>query len=185
MSTEPFLGEIKIFAFDFSPRGHLPCDGRVMSISQNTALFALLGTIYGGNGVTTFNLPDLRGRVAVNQGQTPGMDNYTIGESAGSPTVTLMSNNLPPHVHTLNNTRVTLNANDGTADEQSPSGNHFANAAEAIYTGNGGTAGANIQGLQLSGTTDSTGSNAPLNIQNPYLVVNYSIATMGIFPSRP
>ncbi|MFY8188721.1 MAG: phage tail protein [Flavobacterium sp.] len=185
MSTEPFLGEIKIFAFDFSPKGHVPCDGRIMSISQNTALFALLGTTYGGDAVTTFGIPDLRGRVPLNQGQSPGLKFFSIGERSGSASVTLLSNNLPAHMHTLNNTRVTLNANNSTADEQSPSGNHFAFAAEAIYTGNGVTAGSNIQGLQLSGTTDPTGSNAPLNIQNPYLVVNYSIATVGIFPPRP
>jgi microcystin-dependent protein len=185
MSTEPFLGEIKIFAFDFSPRGHVPCDGRIMSINQNTALFALLGTTYGGDGVTTFGIPDLRGRVPLNQGQAPGLSYFSIGQKAGNASVTLLSNNLPPHIHSLNNTRVILNANDGTADEQSPAGNHFANAANAIYTGNGGTAGANIQGIQISGTTDPTGSNTPVNIQNPYIVMNYSIATVGIFPSKP
>ena len=185
MSYDPFIGEIKIFGFNFAPQNYFSCSGQILSIRQYTALFSLLGTTYGGDGVNTFALPDLRGRTPINQGQGPGLSAFIMGQRAGNTTTSLSTMNLPAHIHSLNNTKVTLNANDGTADEQSPSGNHFANAANAIYTGNGGTPGANIAGIQVSGTTDVTGQGIPFDIQNPYLVVNYSIAINGIFPSRP
>jgi microcystin-dependent protein len=144
-----------------------------------------LNTTYGGDGINTFALPDLRGRTPINQGQGPGLSAFSMGQRAGNATASLTTMNLPAHVHTLNSTKVSLNANDNTADEQSPSGNHFANAANAIYTGNGGTPGANIAGIQVSGTTDQTGQGTPFDVQNPYSVVNYSIAVNGIYPPRP
>lgn len=100
-SAEPFLGEIELYGFNFEPRGFAYCNGQIMSIAQNTALFALLGTMYGGNGQTTFALPDLRGRVAVHQGQGPGLSSYTIGETGGSETTTLTIGNIPNHSHTV------------------------------------------------------------------------------------
>jgi len=100
-SADPFLGEIELYAFNFEPRGFAQCNGQIMSISQNTALFSLLGTQYGGNGITTFSLPDLRGRVAIHQGQGPGLSPYNIGETGGSETMTLTIQNLPPHTHAV------------------------------------------------------------------------------------
>src|SRR6187431_332959 len=105
MSTEPYIGEIKILAFNFAPRGYMTCQGQILSIAQNTALFSLLGTIYGGNGQTTFGLPDIQGRVPVGQGKGPGLGDYTIGQESGTETTTLISVNMPQHIHTLNSMR--------------------------------------------------------------------------------
>ncbi|MDE2463523.1 MAG: tail fiber protein, partial [Alphaproteobacteria bacterium] len=100
--AEPFLGEIRIFAGNYAPEGWHFCDGSLLSVSNNDALFALLGTTYGGDGASTFGLPDLRGRVALSMGQGPGLQNYTAGQKAGSEMVTLTIPNIPAHSHTLN-----------------------------------------------------------------------------------
>ncbi|MEO8235634.1 MAG: tail fiber protein [Flavobacterium sp.] len=184
MSTEPFIGEIKIFGFNFAPRGYLTCQGQIMSIAQNTALFSLLGTTYGGNGQTTFGLPDLQGRVPIGQGQGPGLPNYVMGQKAGVNTVTLLTSNIPAHVHTLNAVVVKQQASTANADETGPDGNFPANTAAASYSGNGATPNVFTGGATITGTTDVTGSNQPFDITNPYLTINYSIAVEGIFPSR-
>ncbi|MVO11104.1 phage tail protein [Flavobacterium sp. TP390] len=184
MSTEPFIGEIKIFGFNFALVSYQLCAGQIMSIAQNTALFSLLGTTYGGNGQTTFALPDLRGRMPIGQGQGPGLPNYFMGQLSGTTNVTLLTSNIPAHVHTLNAMQVKIQASSGNADELSPEGNFPATGSTAIYSSNGPTAGTYMGGTQVSGTTDITGSNIPVNIQNPYLTINYSIAIYGIFPSR-
>ncbi len=184
MSTEPFIGEIKILAFDWAPKGYLLCSGQLLSINTNTALFSLIGTTYGGNGQVTFGLPDLRGRTAICQGAGLGLQPTIIGEKAGSETVTLLSSNMPAHVHTLNAMQVKLKASTANADESAADGNFPATTSSAIYSGSGATANTFTGGVQVSGTTDIAGSNIPLEIMNPYLVVNYSIATSGIFPSR-
>lgn len=184
MSTEPYIGEIKILAFNFAPRGYMTCQGQMLSIAQNTALFSLLGTTYGGNGQTTFALPDLQGRMPIGQGQGPGLPYHTMGEVSGTPNVTLLTTNLPAHIHTLTNVSVKLKASTANADETSPEGNFPATAGTAMYTGEGPTAGTFTGGTVISGTTDVTGSNMAFSIMNPYLVINYSIATQGIFPSR-
>lgn len=184
MSTEPFIGEIKIFGFNFAPVSYQLCSGQIMSIAQNTALFSLLGTTYGGNGQTTFALPDLRGRMPIGQGQGPGLPNYSMGQIAGTTNVTLLTSNIPQHVHTLNSMQVKLQANSGTADENSPNGNFPATALSPVYSGNGATPNLYTGGTQVTGTTDITGNSLPFNIMNPYLTINYSIAIYGIFPSR-
>ena len=184
MSTEPFIGEIKILGFNFAPIGYLTCQGQIMSIAQNTALFALLGTNYGGNGQTTFGLPDLQGRVPIGQGQGAGLPNYTIGEMGGLPTTTLLLPNLPQHIHTLNNVSVKIMASSGNADESVPEGNFPATTITPTYSGNGATPNVYTGGTTVSGTSDATCGNAPFDIMNPYLTINYSIATEGIFPSR-
>ena len=184
MSTEPFVGEIKILAFNFAPIGHMTCSGQILSIAQNNALFALLGTTYGGNGQTTFALPDLRGRRPNGQGQGPGLQNYVMGQISGTESVTILTSNMPAHVHTLNNTVVKLKASTANADETSPDGNFPSNTQAASYSGNGATNNVFTGGTVISGTTDITGSGFPLSILNPYLTMNYSIATEGIFPSR-
>lgn len=182
MSFEPFIGEIKIFGFNFPPRGHLTCQGQLISIAQNTALFSLLGTTYGGNGQTTFALPDLQGRVAKSQGQGPGLPNYVMGQAAGNTSVTLLTSNMPAHVHAANGITANLPVASGLGTVSSPVGNYLAQAPVDMYAT---AATPNVNNpLTVSGNTGITGSSIPLSIENPYLVVNYSIATEGIFPSR-
>ncbi|QIL42343.1 phage tail protein [Pedobacter sp. HDW13] len=184
MSTEPFIGEIKILGFYFAPRGYMTCAGQILSIAQNTALFSLLGTTYGGNGQTTFALPNLQGRAPIGQGQGPGLPNYVMGEAAGTTSVTLLTSNMPAHVHTANALQVKLKASSANADESAADGNYLATGSSSIFSGNGATPNVFTGGTQVSGTTDIAGSGLPFSILNPYLVINYSIATQGIFPSR-
>lgn len=169
----PFLGMIAMFGFNFAPRGWAFCNGQILPIAQNTALFSLLGTTYGGNGQTTFALPDLRGRVPVGQFQGPGLSDYSLGQVAGSETVTLISTQIPAHTHTLNG--ITEAGTSAT-----PTGNLPANtgALDKEY-GTPGTLTA--MGAQAIGNTG--GSQPHSNIQ-PYLAINYCIALQGIFPSR-
>jgi len=166
---EPFIGQIQPFGFNFAPRGWAKCDGQILSIAQNTALFSLLGTTYGGDGRTTFALPDLRGRNGVHIGQGPGLSNVTWGERGGAETRTLTVLNLPSHGHAINAKE------EGTTDN--PSG--------AFIAGDGTNAfGSASDTVMASTSVGNTGGNQPINIQNPYLGVNYCIALQGIFPSR-
>ena len=165
--SSPFIGEIRAFGFNFAPRGWSSCDGQTMAISQNTALFSLLGTTYGGNGVTTFNLPDLRGRHGVHQGQGPGTSNYVIGEQAGTETVTLLSTEMPQHSH---------QQTASTADETT-------NRPGSAFPTKGGVYAGATDGT-LMAPTNTAGGNLPHNNLPPYLVLNFCIALSGIFPSR-
>lgn len=183
MSTEPFIGEIKIFGFNFPPLGYMACQGQLISIAQNTALFSLIGTYYGGNGQTTFALPDLQGRVAKSQGQGPGLPNYVMGQAGGVTSVTILTSNMPAHVHPAAGITANLPVASGAGTVNSPVGNYLAQSPVDMYA-TAATAGKNYGALAVSGNTGSAGSSIPLNIENPYLVVNYSIATQGIFPSR-
>ena len=170
--AEPFIGEIRIFAGTFAPVGWAFCDGRLLAIAQNDALFALIGTTYGGDGETTFALPDLRSRFAVHQGQGPGLSNYTIGETTGTETVTLTVPQLPAHSHIAN-------AGSG-GNDLSPAGNVWATDA------GGNTAAYNdASNAQMAATAIGVagGSQPHDNIQ-PFLVVNFIIALEGIFPAR-
>lgn len=200
---DEFLGTIKIFGFNFAPRGWTLCQGQLLSISANTALFSLLGTTYGGNGQTTFGLPDLRGRTAIGAGQGPGLPDYSIGEVAGSPAVTLTSNQMPIHTHAATATAVstststsasTLVAEGTAADAQNP--NNKMLATGNFYTtpnpANNRTMAA--ESIATTTTTDTTtnvtvtvaqaGGSQPVSVMNPFLAVNYSICLSGIFPSR-
>ncbi len=173
--AEPFLGEIKAFGFNFPPNGWAQCNGQVMPISQNTALFSLLGTMYGGDGVTTFALPDLRGRVGVHAGQGAGLSNYSQGEVAGTESVTLTVGQLPVHSHNL----VASTSSGNTAD---PSGAFLAKEATgvtAIY-GNGVAGNATL----AAGSVTGGGGGQPHSNLQPFLVLNFCIALNGIFPSR-
>lgn len=184
MSYEPFIGEIKIFGFSWNPLGHELCNGQILSIAQNTALFSLLGTTYGGNGSTTFALPDLQGRVAKSQGQGPGLPNYVMGQLAGNTSVTILQSNMPIHNHPATGITANLPVASGPGTANSPVGNYLAQAPIDMYA-TAATAGKNYgSALAASGATGSSGGSQPMDIQNPYLVVNYSIATQGIFPSR-
>ena len=165
--SEPFLGEIILFAGNFAPRGWAFCNGQILSIAQNTALFSILGTTYGGNGVTTFALPDLRGRVPVHPGQGPGLSQYDLGQVGGSETVTLSVNELPQHTH----------RQPATNAEQTT------NRPNGALPARGGVYGA-VSDDSLLGPTTPAGGNQPHNNIQPYLALNYIIALEGIFPSR-
>ncbi len=183
MSTEPFIGEVKLFGFNFAPKGYATCQGQILSIAQNTALFSLLGTTYGGNGQTTFALPDLQGRMAIGQGTGPGLPSHSMGEVSGTPNVTLLTSNMPAHVHTANALRVNVKASTANAGEQTPEGTFPAVTSSSNYA-DSATANVFTGGTIVSGTTDITGSGFPFSVMNPYLCMNYSIALQGIFPSR-
>jgi microcystin-dependent protein len=172
MST-PFLGEIRIFGFNFSPRGWAMCDGQILAISQNTALFSLIGTFYGGNGSNTFALPDLQSRVAV------GIDSngqFPIGSQGGEETHTLTINEIPLHSHTVK-CRSTI---DSSGTPTSPVGNYWAkeNNGDAPYAASG-----TLGEMHASAVGNTGGNQSHTNIQ-PYLTMTFCIALEGIFPSR-
>jgi microcystin-dependent protein len=167
--SDPFLGEIRMFAGTFPPRGWAFCDGQLLAISQNDALFALLGTIYGGDGRTTFALPEMRGRIPIHMGSGPGLTPRNIGSRSGSETVTLNVNELPQHTHQLQ-------ADSSPANEHIPGGNALGSAA--VYAPN--PPGENMSGAAIG---NRGGSQAHSNLQ-PFLCVNFIIALVGIFPSR-
>lgn len=172
--AEPFLGQVIMTGFNFAPRGYATCDGALQSIAQNTALFALLGTTFGGDGQVTFALPDLRGRAGTHQGQGPGLTPGTMGEAAGAQVTTLINSEMPMHNHLLSASNV-----PGAMD--TPNGNFLAASSSTLTatyrpTSDGSTL--NPQSIGLAG------GNQPHNNMQPYLVINFCIATEGIFPSR-
>jgi microcystin-dependent protein len=169
----PFLASIMIFGGNFAPLGWALCNGQILAISQNTALFALLGTTYGGNGQTTFALPDLRGRVPMHMGQGPGLSNYVLGQSGGAETTTLLISNMPAHNHVLN---AVTNAGDTSV----PTGAFLGNtgALDKEYKTSGTITPMN------AGTIGNTGSGLPLNNIQPYLTFSFCIALQGIFPPQ-
>jgi microcystin-dependent protein len=170
---EPFLGQIQPFGFNFPTRGWAFCDGQLLSIAANSALFSLLGTMYGGDGRTTFALPDLRGRSIVHIGTGPGLSPIRQGERSGRENITLSTANMPSHNHS-----VTATTNDGTLDEPA-SGVRFGTAGTAIYA-QGGAASVVMAG----DSTTNNGGNLPFDSRNPFLGIPYSIAVQGLFPSR-
>jgi len=176
---EPYIGAIVMFAGNFAPRGWAFCNGQILPISQNTALFSILGTTYGGNGTTTFALPDLRGRVAIHPGQGPGLSNYDLGQQGGSETVTLTQNQMPSHTHTVN-----ASTNAPGRGGNSPTGNLLTVASDAnnvtvnLYTG--GAPNTTMSPQMVA----NAGGNQPVPDIQPYTCVNYIIALQGIFPSR-
>jgi len=167
----PYLGEIRLFGFNFAPKGWAFCQGQTMSIQQNAALFAIIGTYYGGNGVTTFALPDLQGRVPIHQGSN-GSSIYTIGEMTGTENVTLLTNNLPIHNHSAGCYNGAGNSYTGT------------NAVPAKDAGGNNLYSSPSNNLMSSGALANSGGNQPHENRQPFLVMNYCIALSGIFPSR-
>lgn len=185
---DEFLGTIKLFGFNFAPRGWLTCQGQLLSIAQNTALFSLLGTTYGGDGQTTFALPNLCGRVAVGQGQLIGGAVYTMGEVAGSESTTLLQTQLPSHLHTATAaTTATLSAESTQATATNPNGRCLASGT-SIYADEDPAANRPMSTTCIAATTtvtvNPTGGGQPFSILQPFLVMNYSICTEGLFPSR-
>lgn len=175
----PFIGSIVMFAGNFAPRGWAFCQGQVLPIAQNTALFSLLGTTYGGNGQTTFALPDLRSRVPVGQGQGPGLSPYVLGEVTGVESVALASNQMPAHNHNVQ-------VSSGQADSATANNNYLAVAngslagdPVAVNTYNG-----TPNGMLGNNSISMTGGSQPHDNIQPSLCMNYIIALEGIFPSR-
>ncbi|MBD2714351.1 phage tail protein [Microvirga sp. STR05] len=177
---EPMLGEIRAVAFPFAPRDWAICDGSLLQIRTNTALFALLGVQFGGDGISTFGLPDLRGRAVVNAGTGAGLSPYNVGAKLGQEAVPLDVTQMPLHTHTLGNVKV----NPADPNVSSPGQAFLSNASKAQY---GETAGANttMAAGSVQGTGAPLGSSQPHSNMQPYLVLNYIIATQGIFPQRP
>lgn len=178
---EGTIAEIRYFAGNFAPRTWAFCDGAIYNIASNTALFSLLGTTYGGNGQTTFAVPDFQGRVGIGFGQGPGLSNYSLGAKAGTETVTLLTSNIPSHNHSVTGS-ATINVNDTVANSDSPVGLYpGVSAATAYGTVTDNTTMANAQS---SLTVATAGNSIPLSNQQPYLGMNYIICLFGIFPSR-
>ena len=164
--AEPFLSEIRLMSFNFAPQGWALCNGQLLPINQNQALFSLLGTTFGGNGQTTFALPDLRGQTPIHVGQ-----GHVLGEKGGVQAVTLSISQLPTHVHVAN-------ASNNTGSDQVPANNLLANSAPNTLYGPV----QNLTALRASTVGNVGGSQAHLNMQ-PFLTINFSIALQGIFPS--
>ncbi len=170
---EGTIGEIRLFAGTFAPQSWALCYGQILAIASNTALFSILGTTYGGNGTTTFALPDLRGRTAVGTGQGPGLSNISLGEVSGTESVTLLSSNMPAHTHTLL-------GSTALANTPTPSGATLAASPTdaLLYSTGGPNATLSAQSVGVAG------NGFPLGIRNPYLGLNYIICLYGFFPSR-
>lgn len=173
---EPFIGQICLFGFNFAPRGWLKCEGQLLSIASNTALFSLLGTTYGGDGRTTFGLPDLRGRSAIGYGTGPGLASVAWGERGGRQTITLTTVNLPNHTHTA-----TLHAEGAAGNSANPSGKMIGGLTNLYTDPNPAD---NRAMANESIVVSNTGGQQPFSNLDPYLGVGYCIATVGIFPSR-
>jgi microcystin-dependent protein len=173
--SEPFLGQLSLVGFNFAPIGWALAQGQILSISQYSALFSLLGTYYGGNGTSNFQLPNLQGNVAVGVGQGPGLSNYVIGQAGGSSTVTVLATQTPIHTHTpnaKNTVRATANLPPtGHAFAESGSGNLYSSAASGLTS--------------MSGSAISTfGGSQPHNNMMPYLGMYWIIAMSGVYPTR-
>jgi microcystin-dependent protein len=173
MPAEPFIGEIFMGGMNFPPRGFASCEGQLLSIAQNTALFSLLGTTFGGDGRITFALPDLRGRVPMGRGSGPGLSLRTLGETGGMETVTLISSQMPAHTHSLQ-------AVSDAGDASAPAGNYLAHtgALDKEYKSGGPVVAMNSSAIGTSG------SSQPHNNMPPFLVLNFYIALEGIYPAR-
>jgi microcystin-dependent protein len=199
---EEYIGVIKLFAGNYEPQYFMFCHGQSLSIAQNQALFAIIGTTYGGDGRTTFKLPDLRGRVPVGVGAGPGLPNYIQGQAGGVPTITLTPANLPAHSHaagaiTVNvanagSVDVPVNTTVGSGDSTNPTGILSANGGGEPFTSdpaNGKYSGGSlpVKGAQVTATAAATaiaGQSQPVDIRTPYLGLNYIICVQGIFPPR-
>ncbi|CAM1346404.1 phage tail protein [Tenacibaculum crassostreae] len=194
-SQTPFLGEIRMFGGNFAPRGWAFCDGQLLSINQNQALFSIIGCQYGGDCRTTFALPDFRGRVAISAGQGPGLQNYPQAAKGGAELRTLTITQMPSHNHTLSLTGlagavdIPVNTNSGDEDESNPGagvlanngGDRFASEATPNAKYGGQTLPVTVTG---NGTTLNNGGNQSFDNRQPYTVVRYIICLQGIYPSR-
>lgn len=174
--SEPFVGEIRMFAGNFAPRGWAYCDGQLLAVSQNDALFSLLGTIYGGDGRTTFGLPDLRGRIPLHAGTGPGLSPRRLGAKFGIEEETVTVNQLPSHTHPLT-------ATTSPAQEGQPQDSLLAQSSIDAYITDDVVPPPNLQNMSSQALTSVGGSQSHTNLM-PYLCVHFIIALFGIYPSR-
>ena len=174
--SEPFLGMIIIVPYNFAPRGWAFCNGQILPIAQNTALFSLLGTTFGGNGQTTFALPDLRGRVPNSSGQGPGLSSYDLGQVGGTESETMTINQMPAHNHQV----ACLSTG---SDAGRPTGNFLSNI-NVPSDGSATLYAATSNNLMAPTMIANTGGSQPFSLLQPYLTLNFCIALEGIFPSR-
>jgi microcystin-dependent protein len=179
--SDQYLGEIRMVGFNFAPDGWLACNGQILSISQNAALFSLLGTTYGGNGTSTFAVPNLQGRVPIHVGQSAGTSVYVQGEVTGAESVTLSAAQMPVHNHSLNC------VNNTAADSSSPSGN--LPGSVPLFRAQTGVSPIYNSSVAADSTMKATaigsaGGTTPVNVVQPVCCVNFIIATVGIFPTR-
>jgi microcystin-dependent protein len=172
--ADPFVAEIRIFPFTFPPKGWAFCNGQLLPISQNTALFALLGTFYGGDGKSTFALPGLQGSAPIHQGQGSGLSEYFLGQQGGSQTVSLLESEMPAHNHIMR------------ASTQDPADVNLVTPTASFAIATGGTPYQDQSNTQLAPQAlTPTGGDAPHNNMMPFLTLNYNIALQGVFPQRP
>jgi microcystin-dependent protein len=187
-ASDPFIAQIQYMPFNFSPRGWAFCDGQLLQISQNTALFSLVGTIYGGDGRTTFGIPDMRGRLLMHEGTGPGLTPHPLGQRGGTETVTLTLNQLPSHLHQVSappSITSDILVSNSPGNTALPIGNSFGSGFARAYS-------TQIPDVQMHSDsvsfnniqTTATGGGGPHNNLPPYLVVNCNIALQGVFPSR-
>jgi microcystin-dependent protein len=172
--ADPFVAEIRIFPFNFAPKGWAFCNGQLLPISQNTALFSLLGTTYGGDGKSTFALPDLQGSAPMHPGQGPGLSLHDLGESSGSETVTLLESEIPSHSHALM-------ASNQLGDTATATNSYLARTTFNMYQQ---TTNSNFASTAPQALTPA-GGGLPHNNMMPYLTLNFCIALQGVFPPRP
>ncbi len=191
MAQQGFLAEVRLFAGNFAPRGWALCEGQLLSIAQNTALFSLLGTIYGGDGRTTFALPDLRGRVPISPGTGPGLPTYREGTRSGQAEHVLNFLEMPSHSH-LNTVQMTggfaVGTNANPAGSGEPAGNVLGESSSGVYNSNAAEAGEELGGVNntknITVQLANTGGTQAHNNMQPYLSINHIIAIQGTFPSR-
>jgi microcystin-dependent protein len=170
---DPFVAEIRIFGFNFAPKGWAFCDGQILPLSQNTALFSLLGTTYGGDGKSNFALPDLQGSAPMHPGQGPGLSLHDLGETGGEPFVTLLDSEMPNHSHQLQ------------ADTLDPADTNVPSPTASFALSTGGTLYQSATDALLSPLALApTGGSLPHNNMQPYLTLNFCIALQGVFPPR-
>ena len=178
---EGFIGEIRLFAPSFAPQFWAFCNGQILAINQNQALFSILGTTYGGNGVSTFALPDLRGKAPIGVGQGPGLSNYILGQQTGTSVNTLTGSNLPPHNHTITGT-INMRTTSILADSESPGGNYFANDGTTKFDAQNDNV--TMKPAIVNLAAGNPGTAGSVNNMMPYMAINYIICLTGTFPSR-
>jgi len=177
-AQDAYMGQVETFAFNFCPSGWLPADGRLVALNQYQALYSLLGTTYGGNGTTSFALPDLRGRVAIGPGQGPGQPTYRWGQTGGTAQSTLTLNNLPAHSHTA-----ILRAHNAPGTSDNPANGLMADFpdGQSIYAPGPSDVSMSPEAVQIG----TTGSSQPVSVMQPYIAMTACIATQGLYPPRP
>jgi len=176
-----YIGQITQYAFDFVPDGWLPCNGQPLDINTYSLLYTLIGTTFGGDGVATFNAPNLQGRAVVGTGQAPNMQNYYIGQPIGDVQVTITQNNLPMHTHTI---KLQIPVNNAGGTTNMPKDNIVAAVSDGstqLY----GTPAADVMAVGTGTVTAAGGNSKPVDIRNPFLAMTYCICWNGIFPSQP